>query len=225
MNRRKFIHDAGLVGIATLIIPNSLACNSPTEPKNERPDLDFSNTRSEADAANVVSSSAILLKTSALEKKAVTVGVGSSVITLLPVNQKIQIKVDQVKEIFIRFGTIRTSPSIIMESTDGTIIYEKSITPSLGDSWSPEEWLAKAVLVLAGALAVWLGATVIKLVASAIAFLAVNLLILSVIISAAAILAWLIERTGWSFDGLLELIKNGSDWIKDLLKAIIAQLP
>jgi hypothetical protein len=225
MNRLKFFYNAGLVGIATLIIPSALGCNSPTEPTNEKPGIAFDNNGSDTSLTSAINSSAQIIKSSAVDKKAVTIGVGATILTIVPVDNKIKLSKTNGDEIFIRFGTIKASPSIILEKANGTIIQESSIVPTIGESWSPQDWLAKAVLVLAAALAIWLGATIVKLVVSAIAFVAMNILILSVIVSAGLILLWLLEKTGWSFDGLLEIVRNGTDWIKDLLRTIIISLP
>ncbi len=225
MNRRFFISRAGKIIAGTALLTALPGCNGPTEPENQeaKNDFVFSNSSSDASLSKAISSSVNKIKYSATDKKPISITVGATILTLTPIGSKVEISKGADK-VYLRFGTIKTSPSLILEREDGSIIQEKSIVPT-GDSWTPEDWLAKAVLVLAGALTIWLGATVVKLVAAAIAFIAMNLLILSVIVAAAAVLAWLLERTGWSFDGLIQLIKDGVDWIKDLLRAIIISLP
>lgn len=224
MDRKNFIVNTVLLCGGTLLIPLVTGCNNLTDPKEEeiKNDISFSNEDSAAVLSNKISLSSSFMKSTAVEKKSITIAADSTVLIATPVGSKVKLTKSNGDEVYIRFGTIRTSPSIILERTDGTIIQESSIVPSGSGSWSPEEWLAKAVLVLTGALAIWLGATVVKLVAAAIAYVAVNILILSVIIAAVSILAWLLEKTGWSFDGLLDLLKNGTDWINELLSNIIS---
>lgn len=223
MDRKKFLFNAVLLCGGTILTPMATGCENLTEPKEEeiKNDISFSNEDSAAVLTNKISSSSSFMKSAAIDKKPVTLAAASTVLTATPVGSKVKLTKSNGDEVYIRFGTIRTSPSIILERTDGSIIQESSIVPSASGSWSPEDWLAKAVLVLTGALAIWLGATVVKLVAAAIAYVAVNILILSVIIAAVSILAWLLEKTGWSFEGLIDLLKNGTNWIKELLINII----
>ncbi|MBV6513940.1 MAG: hypothetical protein FMNOHCHN_03523 [Ignavibacteriaceae bacterium] len=223
MNRKKFIINTALVCGGNLVFPILAGCSNPTEPKPEKiqSDIVFSNGDSVSGVTGKISSSGDVLKSAVLNKKPVSISAESNVITITPEDSKVKLSKSDGEEVYIRFGTIRTSPSIILERTSGGIIAESSIVPDGMGNWSAEEWLGKAVLVLSGALAVWLGATVVKLLAAAVAYVAVNILILSVIVAAVSILAWLLEKTGWSFNGLLELLKNSTDWIKELLLNIV----
>lgn len=226
MDRRKFLLSTGLLCAGVATIPTLYGCNGPTEPQNQdaKNDFNFSNSSSDSVLSKTISSSSTnIIKPAAVDKKPITIAVDSTIITLTPIGSKIEISKGTDK-VFLRFGTIKTSPSLILERQDGSIIQEKSIVPS-GENWTPEDWLAKAVLVLAGALTIWLGATVVKLIAAAIAFIAMNFLILSIIVAATAVLAWLLERAGWSFDGIIQILKDGVDWIKDLLRDIVNNLP
>lgn len=223
MNRKKFILNTALFCGGNLIIPMLAGCSNPSEPKPEEmpSDIVFSNEDSVSGVTGKISASGDVLQSAVLNKKSVSINAESTVITVTPENSRVKLSKMGGDEVYIRFGTIRTSPSIILERIDGGVISESSIVPIGVGNWSPEDWLGKAVLVLSGALAVWLGATVVKLLAAAIAYVAVNILILSVIVAAVSILAWLLEKTGWSFNGLLELLKKGTEWIKELLLSIV----
>lgn len=222
MNRKRFLIKTALICGGTVLLPYIGGCSNPSEPKEElKNDISFSNEDSETVITNKISLSSEVVKAAAVDKRSVTIATATTVVTATPVGSKVKLQKTNGEEVYIRFGTIRTSPSIILENADGSIIQETSIVPTGSGVWSPEDWLAKAALALTGALAIWLGASIVKIVAAAIAYVALNILILSVIIAAVSILAWLLERTGWSFDGLLDLLKNGTEWIKELLLSII----
>lgn len=222
MNRKSFLIKTVLLCGGTLFHMVFSGCKNPVEPKEELENyLSFSNNDTETVLSNKISSSSNIMKLAAIDKRPVKIAANSTTLTATPLGSKLKLTKSTGEEVFIRFGTIRTSPSIILERSDGSIIQESSIVPASSSSWSPEEWLAKAVSVLAAALIIWLGASVVKLVAAAIAYVAMNILILSIIIAAVSVLAWLLERTGWSFDGLLDLLKNGTNWIKELFRSIL----
>lgn len=221
MDRKNFLFKAVLLCGGTLLIPITSGCNNSTEPQmKSQSEISFSNIDSEFMLSNKISSASSIIKSAAIEKKSLRIEADSKVINVTSVGSKVKLQKTNGKEAYIRFGTIKTSPSIILEQSDGVIIQESSIVPTGKGAWKPEDWLAKAVLALTGALAIWLGASIVKIVAAAVAYVAINVLILSVIIAAVSILAWLLQRTGWSFDGLLDLLNNGTEWIRELLFSI-----
>jgi len=222
MNRKKFIVNSAMLCGGALILPAFSSCSNLTDPSlvTRKPDISFSNNYSLAVLTAQISSSSSIIEASARSAKEIVIATASTVITVKPEGRKLRLTQSNGESAFLRFGTVKTSPSVILEHIDGRIIQESSIVPSGIGNWSPEEWLGKAVLVLAGALTVWIGATVVKVVAAAIAFVAMNVLILSTIVAAAAIMVWLFERTGWSFEGLIELLRSGTLWIEELLRSI-----
>jgi hypothetical protein len=229
MKRIEFFKNLALGVGGLLILPG---CDNPSSTKDKdtstppEADIVLSNADNEVALANTINKSSPVIKTAATDKKSFTIKVGATVLTVVPEKTRIKItKSSSSESVFIRLGSKNLQPSVILERPDGTQISEEAFVPPTGSPLKPADWLAQAVLVLAGALAIWLGATIVKFVAAAIAFIAMNILLLSIILAAAATLAWILEKTGWDWHGLVEIIENGVDWIKDLLRDIIVALP
>lgn len=231
MKRDKFLTNLALSVGGLFILPTLTGCDNPSSTKDTtapppEADVILNNTDNEVALANSINKSSTVIKTAATDKKSLTIKVGTTVLTITPEKTRIKITKSTGNEsVFIRLGSKNLQPSVILERPDGTQISEESFVPPTGSPLKPADWLAKAVLVLAGALAIWLGATIVKFVAATIAFIAMNVLLLSIILAAAATLAWILEKTGWDWHGLVDIIENGVDWIKDLLRDIIVSLP
>lgn len=84
------------------------------------------------------------------------------------------------------------------------------------EKMSASDWLLLGVKVFAVGLALWLGFKIIGLVIAGIAWLAFNLLVLGILMSAVAAFAWLINKTGWNFEGVRIFFQSFSERIREI---------
>lgn len=102
----------------------------------------------------------------------------------------------------------RTEMEFPLKSLDGTIS-------------TPIDWLILGIKILAAALLIWIGASILKYVLAAIAFIAFNAMAIALVIIGLSIfipiIKWILEKTGWTLNGIVNFFERTINDIIDLL--------